>query len=75
MSTSSPTLPVEHIGRTAAERTARAAASTFAALAEAGASPSPDLIAVSVLTAYVSPTTPDDEAAAVVRAVLAELAS
>lgn len=63
----------DRIGPTAADRAGRAAAATYLALADAATAPA-DTVAVSVLTAYVSPHTADDEAAAVVRAVLAELA-
>lgn len=74
MHTSSPTLPVERIGRTAAERAGRDAASTFLAICtEPPAGAEADMIAWSVMRAYITPYTGDDETAAILRAVLAEL--
>ncbi len=73
MSQSSLTVHVPYIGRTAADRAAREAVGLLATLVltRASATSVPDCV-LAALDAYISPYTPDDEAAAIVRAVLAE---
>lgn len=71
MNASSPALAPERIGRTAAERAGRDAAADFVSLVEQAApGVLPDVVLVGVLRAHISWATADDEASAVVRAVL-----
>ncbi len=74
MHTSSLHLATERIGRTAADRAAREAVGTLLAVCqEPPAGATPEAIAWCVMRAYVTPYTADDEAAAIVRAVMTEL--
>ena len=66
---------LERIGRTAAERSGREAASMFLAMLDAGlpGSATPAMAAWAVLRSHITPGSAPDEIDAVVRAVMVEL--